>query len=415
MPQDKQPKKNITGSYPGVTGTYKRPGSSQPEIKQAPPKIEKVKAQSAPKKQASGFDFKAWFSSDNMKAFLKHLRYYGAIVVAALLLSALIINVSNDVFAFIRPDESIVVNIPQGSSTLKIATILSKNKVIDHPLVFMLYSKLKKADGQFQYGDYSLNSNLGYDLIISKLRKASVQAQTVTFTIPEGSTQDKVVEILTSKRYLSASDLETALNEYEYKDYDFVSKIPDRRCRLEGYILAGDYEMSVGESAVSVVEKMLERFKTTVLTEQNQKLIKSRGLTVDEVVTFASLIQAECDNADDFKTVASVIYNRLNGTPDKNLALTAPIKYVLATDKATLDKEDKLTDSKYNTYVHKGLTPGPVCFVSEAAIEAVLSPESSAYMYFVSDGEKTYFSKTEDEHNKTLKKVNGAKGTDTVK
>ncbi len=415
MPQNNQPRRNITGSYPGVTGSYKSPNAPQPKQSVSPPKTEQLKTVSAPKKQPQSFDFKAWFSSDNMKVFLKHLKYYGAIVLAALLLTVCIVNVSNDVFAFIKPDDSIVVNIPKGTSTMGIAKILKKNNVIEHPLVFMLYSKLKRADGQFQYGDYSLNSNLGYDLVIAKLKKASVQAQTVTFTIPEGSTQDKVVEILTSKRYLSASDLESALNDYEYEEFEFVSQIPDRRCRLEGYILAGDYEMSVGESAVSVVEKMLERFKTTVLTDANQKLIKSSGLTIDQVVTFASLVQAECDNADDFKTVASVFNNRLKSDSDKKLCLTSPIKYVLSTDKATLDSDDKFTDSKYNTYIYDGLTPGPVCFVSEAAISAVLSPESSSYMYFISDGEKTYFSSTEDEHTKTLKKVSGAKGTETIK
>ena len=180
------PKKNVTGGYPGVTGTYK-PHSSFSEMNSAPTgsmggrkmppsrpvdarsqtvrnSKETVKEEPEPKK---GFDFRLWFSKENNKAFLRQLRYYGLIVLAAILLTFGIVNVSNDVFAFIKPDESIVVTIEQGGGSGAVAKALKKAGVIDHPLIFRLYSKLKKADGKFQYGDYTLNSNLDYDQIIS--------------------------------------------------------------------------------------------------------------------------------------------------------------------------------------------------------------------------------------------------------
>ncbi len=417
MADNKQPKKNITGSYPGVTGSYKRQSEVKPapQRAKAPSKSETVKKQAQPKEQA-GFDFKLWFSQDNVRAFLKQFAYYGAIVLVSIMLTYGIVNVANDVFAFIKPDENIIVSIEQGSSTMTIAKALKKGGVINHPVVFRLYSKLKKADGAYQYGDYTLNSNLGYDQIISKLKRTSVQAETVKFTIEAGSTQDEIMEFLTSKEYFDYTELEHAFNDYEYKDFDFVAKIPERRSRLEGYFVPGEYEMSVGESAVSVTEKILTRFKETVLTEENKAALTATGFSVDEVVTFASLLQSECGASDMYKTAAAIIYNRLRGQTPMPLCLTSPINYVLPQPKAQLDINDKNIDNEYNTYIHSGLAKGPVSTPSAEAIAAVLAPETSSYMYFISDGATAYYAVSADEHEQNLKKASkSAKGTDTIR
>lgn len=428
------PKKNVTGGYPGVTGTYK-PHSSFSEMNSAPTgsmggrkmppsrpvdarsqtvrnSKETVKEEPEPKK---GFDFRLWFSKENNKAFLRQLRYYGLIVLAAILLTFGIVNVSNDVFAFIKPDESIVVTIEQGGGSGAVAKALKKAGVIDHPLIFRLYSKLKKADGKFQYGDYTLNSNLDYDQIISALKKPSVQAESYTVKIEDGATQDEIVTLLTSNKRVSAGDLEHALNEYEYENFEFVSQIPDRRCRLEGYLPAGEYEFYVGESAVSMVSKMLTRFTETVLTEENQALIKALGMSLDDVVILSSLVFEECSDPGAYKGVSRVLLNRL-AKEDGLLQLTSPINYVLAVKKTEFTTDDKKTDSEYNTYIYAGLPKGPVCSPTLAAVNAVLSPESGNNMYFVSDKDKTYFAETLEEHNANLKKVSkSAKGTDTIR
>lgn len=425
-------KTNATGSYPGVTGTYK-PHSAYPDSNAPTGKVRQtghmpskpidkrssaVKNSAAPKKtepEKKGFDFKLWFSKENNRAFLRQLRYYGLIVLAALLLTFGIVNMSNDIFAFIKPDESIIVSIGQGESTGNIAKALKKAGVIDHPLIFRLYSKLKKADGKYQYGDYTLNSNLAYDQIISALKKPSVQAESYTVTIEEGATQDEIVSLLTSNKRVGAADLEHALNEYKYENFDFVSKLPDRRCRLEGYLPAGEYEFFVGESAVSMVSKMLTRFQETVLTEENQALISSSGMTLDDVITLSSLVYAECDDSGSYKGAARVLLNRLS-KEDGLLQLTSSINYVLASKKTEFSADDKKTDSEYNTYLYAGLPPGSVCNPTVAAINAVLSPDGSDNMYFISDGSKTYFAKTLEEHNNNLKKASAAaKGTDTIR
>ncbi len=446
MTDNNNPKKNITGAYPGVTGSYKSPKpdvnvppkpisdthefgdikKTEPESQElfetvvmpsvnSTPKSEQVKKELEKPKAKDGFDFKAWFSQDNVKRFLVQFRFYGIIVAVSLLLTFGIVSVGNDVFAFIKPDQTLVVNVPQGASTMSVAKTLESAGVIEHPLVFRLYSKLiKKADGTFQYGDYSLNSNLGYDQIISALKKPSVQAETVTFTIEPGWTQDDIVSMLTSKKYFDITELNHALNEYEYKDFPFVSQLPKRRCRLEGYLIAGDYEMSVGESAVSVVSKILSKFNETVLTEANTALITNSGYTVDRIVTIASLLQKECGGAEMYKGAASVIVNRLNAS--QPLCLTSPINYVLSKPKTVLTADDKRTDSEYNTYLHQGLPKGPVCNPSADAVFAALSPDSTQNLYFVCDESGIYYSQTAEAHEQNLTKTSPTrKGTDTIR
>lgn len=426
------PKKNITGSYPGVTGTYRpqarRSAANGPtgrlsdsiksDNRQSELKSQSIKDnsnQAPPAQTKKGFDFKLWFSKENNRAFIRQLRFYGLIVLASLLLTFGIINISNDVFAFIKPDESIIVTIEQGVSTSAIANSLKKAGVIDHPLIFRLYSKLKKADGKYQYGDYTLNSNLGYDQIISALKKPSVQAETFTVTIEPGSTQDDIVELFTTNKYASAEELDNALNEYEYEDFEFVSELPERRCRLEGYLPGGEYEFYKGESAVSMVSKMLTRFTETILTDENKTLIENSGMTLDDVITLSSLVYAECDDSGAYKGAARVLLNRL--ADDQGLLqLTCTINYALPAKKNEFTADDKKTDSEYNTYIYAGLPPGPVCNPTAEAVAAVLSPEQSDNMYFVSDNDKTYFAKTLEEHNSNLNKVSAsAKGTDTIR
>ncbi len=409
-------RRNVTGSYPGATGSYRpvyKP-TGESDINARSKSVKEGEKKSRPPKKEN-FDFKLWFSQDNVKGFLKQVAYYGCIIAASVLLTIGIVNVANDIFAFIKPDESHIVSIEQGSSVKTIASALDEAGVIDHPFVFRMYSKLKKADGSYQYGDYTLNSNLGYDQIISKLKKVSVQAETVTITIEEGWTQDDIVDYLTSNDYVSATELDNALNTYDYKEFDFVQNLPKRRCRLEGYLISGEYEISVGESAVSIVSKILTRFKETVLTDTNLAAIETSGMSLDEVITLASLVYKECNSADMYKSAVAVIKNRIASTDNTFLSLTSPINYVLAAPKTVMSSDDKRTASTYNTYIFSGLPTGPICNPSVVAIDATLYPESSAYMYFISDGEKSYFSISLDEHMQNLAKCSDTrKGTNTI-
>lgn len=423
-------KKNITGSYPGASGGY----HSNPDIEQERSYVSddniprantgeinrrsqavRNSADAKQKKSAGKFDFKALFSSENMKAFYKHFAFYGCIVLVSLLLAFGIINVANDVYAFIKPNEEIVVSIPEGSSTSNIASTLKGSGVIDHPFIFKLYSRLKKADGQYQFGEYTLNSNMTYDEIIKELKKSSVQKESVKFTIPEGYEQNQIVDLLVEKGYCDRDSLEDALQNHQY-DYDFLKDLPERRDRLEGYLFPDTYEIYKGEDAVSIVNRMLKNFETKVLTDENKKLISKSDLSLDELITLASIVEREGQAAEELPKVASVFYNRLNSTTYSYLESCATIQYVLPERKEVLSIADTKTDSPYNTYMHKGLPPGPISCPGLAAIQAVLEPETTDYYYFVSNKDGTHlFAKTYNEHLENVKKAGSSSaGTGTV-
>ncbi len=421
--------KNITGSYPGAAGGYHIkndsdnaggytvdndiPRANTGEINRRSQAVRSSKDQ---KKAPGGkFDFKALFSSENMKAFYKHLAFYGCIVLVSLLLAFGIITVANDVYAFIKPNEEIVVSIPEGSSTSDIASTLKGSGVIDHPFVFKLYSRLKKADGQYQFGEYTLNSNMTYDEIISELKKSSVQKESVKFTIPEGYEQNQIVDLLVEKGYCERDSLEDALQNHEY-DYDFLKDLPERRDRLEGYLFPDTYEIYVGEDAVSIVNRMLKNFETKVLTDENKKLIEKSDLSLDELITLASIVEREGQAAEELPKVASVFYNRLNSPTYSYLESCATIQYVLPERKEVLSIADTKTDSPYNTYMHKGLPPGPISCPGLAAISAVLEPETTDYYYFVSNKDGTHlFAKTYSEHLANIERAgSSSSGTGTV-
>lgn len=409
MSEDNNRRRNITGSYPGATGSYRSSSASKPEA----PKPER---EPVPVKKKKEFDFKLWFSQDNVKAFMRELRYYGIIVAVSLVLTGIIVSVANDVFAFIKPDESVIVTIAEGGSAKAAAKALKDAGVIEYKGLFTLWCKIRKADGTFKSGDYTFNKDYDYDRLISKLKRAPTDTKTVNITVAMGDTQDSVIEKLEAAELASLTELETAFNKAEYKEFEFVKEVKDRRCRLEGYIPAGEYEFFVGQSANSIVTEFLSRFEELVLTEENQKLIKDSKKTLDDIIITASLIEAECDNAEDYKTVASVISNRLASEQDNFLMLTGPINYILENKKQALTLDDKKSDSEYNTYMYSGLPAGPICSPSVEAISAVLSPETSDYLFFTSSGEETHFFSNETEHRKYVDKLKMfVKGTDTIK
>ena len=216
MSEDNNKRRNITGSYPGATGSYRSSSANKPSEPQ--PKKEPVK-QSAPAKKKKEFDFKLWFSQDNVKAFMRELRYYGIIVAVSLVLTGIIVSLTNDIFAFIKPDESVIVTIAEGGSAKTAAKALKDAGVIEYKGLFTLWCKLKKADGTFKSGDYTLNKDFDYDRLIAKLKRAPTDTKTVTLTVEAGATQDWVIEQLEKAELGSLTELETAFNKAEYKHY----------------------------------------------------------------------------------------------------------------------------------------------------------------------------------------------------
>ncbi|MBQ6947187.1 MAG: endolytic transglycosylase MltG [Clostridia bacterium] len=421
------PRKASTGSYTGQRSGGNRPaGSYRPgtgassetrpirlgekaSIKRRGRTTPETVAHNAEKER---FDFAELFSKKNVKRFTKHLIFYFVLVTISVLITYCVVVAANDINAFIKEDETIVVTIPQGASVDAIGTILEDNGVIDSKLAWKGYCKFKKSSG-FQYGEYELNSNMCYKEIITELRKSSKSRETAKITIPEGYEQREIVDLLVKEGYADRAVLEDVLANYEF-DYDFVRDLPKRNNRLEGYLFPDTYEIFVGDE-VSIVNTMLSNFQKKIEDEEMQKLLKKSKYTLDEIITMASIVEREGANNSEFGKVASVFYNRIESKTYPYLESCATVQYVLPERKSVLSIADTKMDNPYNTYQNEGLPPGPIACPGLDAIKAALDPEDTDYYFFVASPNGTLFAKTFSEHNANIRKAgNSSGGTSTV-
>jgi len=450
---DNNKKRNITGSYPGAGGNRPKrvnPAGSYPGKKRFPgapvadepakgdtvywkksgaqevatgdtqywkspakqEEPEKPEKKEAPKKKKVRFNTR--FVKELLNKYWKTLVFYSCVLVASVVLASWVCHIGNEVLGLIRPDKEYTVTVAQGSGTMAIAKSLEEAGVIDHPYVFRLYCKLKKADGQFKFGEYTLNSKRDYNQLISALKRNPSNKTAVSFTIEGGDTQeDFVANLCDTLKYFEREELEDVLQNYDFSDYSFLKGLPARNHRLEGYLYPGTYEMYEGESALAVVQRVLDQFQTGVLTEENQKKIASSGYSLDQLVTLASILQKEGGDAP--AKEAGVYFNRLKSTTFPYLESAATVQYILPAGTAVTANEIKTNDI-YNTYRVQGLTPGPISNPGPAAIAAVLTPETTDAQYFAVQGNgKTLFAVTNAEHLKNIKQTGeGARGTGTI-
>ncbi len=432
---EKRPKRvNPAGSYPGKNRFSANPVSEEPASgatvywkKSGEPEQpakgdtqywtndtkvrEPEKAAPAKKKRAR---FNRAFMKELLSQYWRTLVFYSCVLVASVVLASWLCHIGNEVLGLIRPDKEYTVSIAQGSGTMTVAKSLKEAGVIDHPYVFRLYCKLKKADGKFKYGEYTLNSKRDYNQLISALKRNPSNKTAVSFTIEAGDTQeDFVANLCDTLHYFEREELESVLQTYDFSEYSFLKNLPRRNYRLEGYLCPGTYEMYEGESALAVVQRVLDQFQTTVLTEENNKKIAASGYSLDQLIILASILQQEGGDAP--AKEAGVYFNRLKSTTFPYLESAATVRYILPAG-STVGANEIKTDDIYNTYRVQGLTPGPIASPGPSAIGAVLSPETTDAQYFAVQGNgKTLFATTNAQHLKNIKQTGeGARGTGTV-
>lgn len=348
-----------------------------------------------------------------MSSAVKALIYIVLVVVVSIFISIVIIRVGNDVFALVKSDEVIDVTIPEDATIDEVADILHENSIISFPGIFKFYAGVKDDNGEFLAGDYSISPSMSYDELRAAFKPKRVTG-TSWITIPEGSTVDEIITIMTSYGIGERDEYIDVINNYDFSSYWFVAEIPDnpdRTYRLEGYLFPDTYEFYNSSSEETVINKMLARFNE-VFAEDYRTKAAELGYTVDEILTLASLIEKEAGNVADFRYVSSVFHNRLNN-PGRfpKLESDATIIYALQVEAdgvrpETVTGADLSYDTPYNTYLYDGLTPGPIANPSTSAIRYALYPTESSYYYFVADSfGKTYFASTNVEHENNKAKI----------
>lgn len=324
------------------------------------------------------------------------------------------ISSATDLLAFGKEDKQIEVTIENGMSVNQISQLLGEKGVVGQPVTFRLYAALRKKDNGFQAGSYVFNSNMSYDRILTALRSGDIIKEEVTITFYEGMTLRDMAAALEENKVCSAKDFIDYTQSSDLS-YEFIDMMPNndlRFYRLEGYLFPDTYDFYVGENVQSVAKKFLKNFQSRIMPDIYPK-IQDAGMTLDEVITLASIIQKEAGNPDEMAMVSSVFHNRIDdpGAGLPKLQSDVTIFYVEDDIKPYQSRTTQEVYDAYNTYVRQGLPVGPICSPGLDAIKAAINPEDSQYYFFVTDiNGKYYYSKTLDEHYANVRKAAAAGG-----
>lgn len=273
------------------------------------------------------------------------------------------------------------ISIKMGTSPKEISEALKNANIIDNSLLFYLKSKNDGSYKNFQAGDFVLNTSMDYNQIIETLQKPK-QDEQLKLLVKEGQTQEDIARTLDEQGIVSYDDFMTACNTINF-DYSFLKDLPKndaRTSKLEGYLYPDTYYLSKNETAESIINKLLTRFNK-LYTEDMSKKANDMGLTTDEVITIASIIEREVKYKPEKNIVASVVYNRLK--QNIKLQMDATVLYAKKEHSDRTLISDTKIESPYNTYYINGLPIGPISNPSIDTIEAVLNPANTDYLYYV--------------------------------
>ena len=356
-----------------------------------------------------------------VSSLLRTVIYLVSVTVISVVLSIFIINIGNDVYAFVKSNDAIEVTIPEGATRSDIADILYDNGVINYKSAFKIYGSLKHIEEDFVAGDYTVTPMMNYKDLYNAFKPKPVSG-TTWITIPEGYTIDEIIDLMLKNNIGGTKqDYVDAVNNGDFSEFWFVKELEekgyseDRYYRLEGYLFPDTYEFYNASSAYTVVRKMLKRFDE-IYTEKLKTRAAELGMTTDQVVILASMIEREAGFSYDYRNVSSVFHNRLrNSGTFPYLASDATAVYAIQHDTGERPKnvtaEMMEYDSPYNTYTHQGLPPGAIANPGMNALKYALYPAETYYYYFVSlpNGE-TLFATNQWEHEQNVARLRSMQG-----
>lgn len=300
--------------------------------------------------------------------------------------------------------------IKSGQSLSRVAGNLADQGIIKNRSVFKYYCDFAGLGQKIQAGDYKLKRSMDIFQIAEILTTGDGKPMTATITVIPGWTVEDVAAMLKSEGvfadttdFLNLCRTGEGLTDYYFiQDALKTAHVSDRRYLLEGYLAPNTYEVYLNATPTEILKKLIDQ-TDVVLTYEWQERASDIGLTVDQVLTLASLIEKEGKTAD-FAKVSAVFHNRLR--ENMKLGSDVTIHYITGERRMALRDSDLAVDSPYNTYKYAGLPLGPICNPSTDAIQAALYPDEAFvaenYLYFCSKDPNTgelVFSKTQAEHD----------------
>lgn len=329
------------------------------------------------------------------------------IISVSILAAAVILKCAKEFLGIGKSDIEIVVDIPMNSSTLDIAEQLYNEGIIADTSLFRLFSKLKGADGTFIAGTHKVSPKMDYSTLIETLQEeAENKRETADVVFPEGITLIDAAARLEEKGVCNAEEFIDVFNSSEF-GFDFEDKIKISSMKfykMEGYLFPDTYQFYLEEDPRVVAKKIYKNFEARITPDLYGRM-EDLDMELEEVLTLASIVQAEAANTKDMKKVASVFYNRLNHPNEYPLLQSDPTtNYVEEIIIPYSEVQSEKLNIAYDTYKGAGLTPGPICNPGLDAIDAVLYPAETDYYYFCSNLEtgEFFYAETLEEHEQNL-------------
>lgn len=318
-----------------------------------------------------------------------------ALVVLAILVGIAIVSIE-----VLRPyrgySGEIIVDIPPGTQAPDVAKQLVAKGVLAHQWPFLLIYGVDRWRHHLKAGEYLFDHPMRPLDVYRKLIRGEVYFRTVV--IPEGSNRFDIARVLHKKLGIAPEDfLKITQNPAPIRDLD--PEAPS----LEGYLFPDTYRFEYHPTAAHIAVKMLARFRE-ILNQDFGEDLRQQGVSLHRIMTLASLVEKETPDADERPIIAQVFELRLKKGMllqcDPTVAYAAEIDHL---PRAPITESDLNLKSPYNTYVHSGLPPGPICNPGKASILAALHPASTHYLFFVSNNHGGHrFARTLAEHQRNV-------------
>ncbi|MCL2547165.1 MAG: endolytic transglycosylase MltG [Oscillospiraceae bacterium] len=342
--------------------------------------------------------------------------YFAIIVGVSAVLAAVTWLAANDVLALMaEPDNEIIIVVGEDVDLNDITQQLQDAGRVQFPWLFRTFANFTNATERIVPGEHAIQSHYDYRAILSALRGRR-GLQTVRVTIPEGWHLEQIFRELDTAGVALFEDLmyEAEHGEFPFEWLDELDGREGVRHRLEGFLFPETYDFFVGEDPNRAITRMLRQFDQQFPAEWREEALR-RGLSFNNVVTIASLIERETGIAAERDKVSSVIHNRLNNWANPLLQIDAAVVYAWLPYIDDIDDilnawgavGDLRVDSPYNLYTHPGLPPGPIGSPRRDSIRAAIDPAETNYFFYVllNDGTGEHvFTRTAAEHEAMIQR-----------
>jgi UPF0755 protein len=288
-----------------------------------------------------------------------------------------------------------IIDVKEGFTLKKIARELERMRIISSEELFVVYAKLQGSEGEIKAGPYLFDDGMTPPVILRKLLAGEVFVR--RFAVPEGYSMYQIAELLERRGIMGRDEfLEQCTNR------SLIEELGINAASVEGYLYPCTYDINPDTTADGLVRDMISQFRKHYF-QQFEARAKALGMSPREVLTLASMVEKEAMEPCERPLIASVFLNRLRrGMP---LQSDPTAVYKVRAFAGRVSRKDIMLDSPYNTYRIKGLPPGPIGNPGPDAIEAVLNPARTNYLYFVARMDGThFFSATLEEHNRAVEK-----------